>query len=112
MKVRLAFSVMSRLEEPILLVDEILAVGDRAFRRKCYRRIEAMLAEGETLFLVSHSAPNLVRFCSRGIYLEGGRIRADGPIEEVIAAYDADADRDSPDADAYRDLTDDASAGS
>ena len=55
MKVRLAFSVVSQLEEPILLVDEVLAVGDKAFREKCYQRIDELLAEGRTLFFVSHS---------------------------------------------------------
>jgi ABC-2 type transport system ATP-binding protein len=91
MKVRLAFSVISRLDEPILLVDEVLAVGDKAFRRKCFQRIDGLLADGQTLFLVSHSAHNLRRFCQRGIYLEGGEIRADGPIEDVIAQYDHDS---------------------
>jgi ABC-2 type transport system ATP-binding protein len=90
MKVRLAFSVVSRLEEPILLVDEVLAVGDKAFRRKCFQRIDELIATGQTLFLVSHSAGNLRRFCKRGIYLEGGEMRADGPIEDVIHQYDVD----------------------
>lgn len=90
MKVRLAFSVVSRLQEPILLVDEVLAVGDKAFRRKCFQRIDELIATGQTLFLVSHSAGNLRRFCKRGIYLEGGEMRADGPIEDVIHQYDVD----------------------
>ena len=72
MKVRLAFSVVSRLQEPILLVDEVLAVGDKAFRVKCYKRIESLLESGQTLFLVSHSESQLKRFCQRGLYLEGG----------------------------------------
>lgn len=92
MKVRLAFSVVSRLREPIMLVDEVLAVGDKAFRRKCYTRIEWLLDEGQTLFLVSHSAPNLKRFCERGLYLEGGGLRADGPIEDIIKQYEVDTD--------------------
>lgn len=89
-KVRLAFSVVSQLREPILLVDEVLAVGDKAFRNKCYQRIDELLAGGQTLFLVSHSAPSLVRFCQRGIYLEGGQLRADGPIRDVIKHYETD----------------------
>jgi ABC-2 type transport system ATP-binding protein len=92
MKVRLAFSVVSRLREPIMLVDEVLAVGDKAFRKKCYKRIEWLLGEGQTLFLVSHSAPNLRRFCERGLYLEGGALRADGPIDDVIRQYEQDTD--------------------
>jgi ABC-2 type transport system ATP-binding protein len=91
--VRLAFSVVSRLHEPILLIDEVLAVGDKAFRNKCYARIESLLAGGDTtLFLVSHSATHLKRFCKRGIYLLDGEIRADGPIDDVIRQYEIDTD--------------------
>ena len=90
MKVRLAFSVVSRLEEPILLVDEVLAVGDKAFRAKCYRRIEELLAGGRTLFFVSHNERDLRRFCSRGLYLDRGGLLVDGPIDDVLARYAAD----------------------
>ncbi len=90
MKVRVAFSVVSRLDEPILLVDEVLAVGDRAFRRKCYARIEEMLAEGRTLFFVSHSDADLKRFCDRGLYLDAGRLQFDGPIDDAFERYTAD----------------------
>jgi len=90
MKVRLAFAVISRLEEPILLVDEVLAVGDKAFREKCYARIEELLAGGRTLFFVSHNERDLKRFCERGLYLDQGRLVLDGPIREVIARYNAD----------------------
>lgn len=90
MKVRLAFSVVSRLHEPILLVDEVLAVGDAAFRKKCYARIDSLLADGQTLFLVSHSAPQLRRFCQRGIYLSEGKLYSDGPIDDVIKQYEYD----------------------
>lgn len=92
MKVRLAFSVVSRLREPIMLVDEVLAVGDAAFRKKCFKRIEWLLGEGQTLFLVSHSSGNLTRFCERGIYLESGELRADGPIRDVVRQYAEDTD--------------------
>jgi ABC-2 type transport system ATP-binding protein len=90
MKVRLAFSVVSQLEEPILLVDEVLAVGDRAFREKCYRRIDELLAHGRTLFFVSHSDRDLRRFCTRGLYLDKGRLAMDASIGEVLDQYDAD----------------------
>lgn len=90
MKVRVAFSVVSRLDEPILLVDEVLAVGDRGFRRKCYARIEQMLGEGRTLFFVSHSDGDLQRFCSRGLYLDKGSLQFDGPIDEAFARYTSD----------------------
>uniref|UniRef100_A0A942SYI4 ABC transporter ATP-binding protein n=1 Tax=Neobacillus citreus TaxID=2833578 RepID=A0A942SYI4_9BACI len=90
MKVRIAFSVISRLDEPVILVDEVLAVGDKAFREKCYRRIEELLAGGRTLFFVSHSDKDLRRFCDRGLYLDRGRLQFDGPIDEALARYAAD----------------------
>ena len=90
MRVRLAFSVISRLEEPILLVDEVLAVGDKAFREKCYRRIEELLAGGRTLFFVSHNERDLKRFCTRGLYLDGGALVLDAPIGTVLDRYNAD----------------------
>ncbi|MET0724964.1 MAG: ABC transporter ATP-binding protein [Leifsonia sp.] len=90
MKVRIAFSVISRLEEPIILVDEVLAVGDKAFREKCYARIEEMLAGGRTLFFVSHNERDLRRFCTRGLYLDKGELVVDGTIGEVLDRYNAD----------------------
>jgi ABC-2 type transport system ATP-binding protein len=90
MKVRLAFSVVSQLEEPILLVDEVLAVGDRAFREKCYHRIDELLAEGRTLFFVSHNEKDLRRFCTRGLYFDKGRLEMDAPIDQVLDRYNAD----------------------
>jgi ABC-2 type transport system ATP-binding protein len=90
MKVRLAFAVISRLEEPIILVDEVLAVGDAAFRAKCYTRIEELLAGGRTLFFVSHSEKDLLRFCTRGLYLDKGELVLDGPIGDVVKRYNAD----------------------
>ena len=90
MKVRLAFSVVSQLDEPILLVDEVLAVGDKAFREKCYRRIDELLAEGRTLFFVSHNEKDLRRFCTRGLYLDKGALKLDAPIGDVLDASNAD----------------------
>lgn len=90
MKVRLAFAVISRLEEPILLVDEVLAVGDKAFREKCYRRIDELLSGGRTLFFVSHNERDLQRFCTRGLYLDGGRMVLDSSIDTVLEAYNRD----------------------
>lgn len=89
MRVRLAFAVVSQLDEPILLVDEVLAVGDSAFREKCYERITELLAGGRTLFFVSHSAGDLRRFCQRGLLLKGGRLIDDAPIEDILKAYKA-----------------------
>lgn len=90
MKVRLAFSVVSQLDEPILLVDEVLAVGDRSFREKCYRRIDELLADGRTLFFVSHNEKDLRRFCTRGLYLDKGSLQLDAPITEVLDRYNSD----------------------
>jgi ABC-2 type transport system ATP-binding protein len=90
MRVRIAFAVISRLEEPILLVDEVLAVGDRQFKEKCYRRIDELLAGGRTMFFVSHSEADLLRFCKRGIYLDKGKVILDGPIQEVVDRYNSD----------------------
>jgi ABC-2 type transport system ATP-binding protein len=90
MKVRVAFAVVSQLDEPIMLVDEVLAVGDKAFREKCYRRIEELLESGRTLFFVSHNERDLRRFCTRGLYLDKGRLVLDAGIDEVIDRYNAD----------------------
>lgn len=90
MRVRVAFAVISRLEEPILLVDEVLAVGDRQFREKCYRRIDELLSSGRTMFFVSHSEKDLLRFCNRGLYLDKGKLVLDGPIQEVVDRYNSD----------------------
>jgi ABC-2 type transport system ATP-binding protein len=90
MKVRIAFAVISRLEEPIILVDEVLAVGDKRFREKCYRRIEELLAGGRTLFFVSHNEKDLRRFCTRGLYLDKGQLVLDAPIADVLDRYNSD----------------------
>ena len=87
MKVRVAFAVVSQLDEPIILVDEVLAVGDRAFQEKCYLRIDELLAAGRTLFFVSHNEHDLRRFCKRGLYLDSGTLVYDGPIGDVLDRY-------------------------
>ena len=90
MQVRLGFAVISSLDEPIFLVDEVLAVGDKAFREKCYTRMESLLSEGRTLFLVSHSEKDLKRFGTRGLYLKRGELVMDGPMDEVLSRYNDD----------------------
>ncbi|MFJ6171192.1 ABC transporter ATP-binding protein [Curtobacterium sp. NPDC092190] len=90
MKVRIAFAVISRLDEPVILVDEVLAVGDKSFREKCYKRIEELLAGGRTLFFVSHNDKDLRRFCDRGLYLDKGRLQLDDTIEAALTRYAAD----------------------
>jgi ABC-2 type transport system ATP-binding protein len=93
MKVRLGFSLVTQLDEPVVLVDEVLAVGDRSFKEKCYARMEELLAADRTLFLVSHSERDLTRFCRRGLYLRQGRLVLDGPMDKVLAAYHEDGAR-------------------
>jgi ABC-2 type transport system ATP-binding protein len=92
MQVRLGFSVITTLDEPIVLVDEVLAVGDRNFREKCYRRMESLLENGRTLFLVSHSENDLLRFGTRGLYLKSGELVMDAPMQDVMDRYNADVD--------------------
>ncbi len=90
MKVRLGFAVVTTLDEPIVLVDEVLAVGDKAFREKCYRRMEDLLSQGRTLFLVSHNENDLRRFGQRALYLRQGRLVLDGPMDDILAQYNED----------------------
>jgi ABC-2 type transport system ATP-binding protein len=93
MQVRLGFSVVTQLDEPIILVDEVLAVGDKRFREKCYTRMEQIVSDGRTLFLVSHNETDLRRFCRRGLYLRSGELIVDGPVEEAVEAYNVDIGR-------------------
>jgi ABC-2 type transport system ATP-binding protein len=90
MKVRLAFAVVTTLDEPVILVDEVLAVGDKLFRDKCYQRMESLLEDGRTLFLVSHSAEDLRRFSTRGLYLRSGELAMDSSMDDVLKQYDED----------------------
>ncbi|GAB3208865.1 ABC transporter ATP-binding protein [Marinactinospora thermotolerans] len=90
MKVRLGFALISQLQHPIMLVDEVLAVGDKAFRRKCYDTIEKMLENDRTMVLVSHNEGDLKRFCNRGLYIKDGSLVADTDITSALAAYNAD----------------------
>lgn len=87
MRMRLAFSVAAHLEPDILLMDEVLAVGDMSFQRKCLERVSDLASGGRTLFFVSHSMDAVVRYCDRCLWVDQGQIRMDGPVEEVSAAY-------------------------
>ncbi|NNM44579.1 ABC transporter ATP-binding protein [Knoellia koreensis] len=84
MFLRLAFAVAVHTEPDVFLVDEILAVGDEAFRAKCLERIELLAAQGRTLVVVSHDLPLVERLCSRGIVLEHGHAVADGPVSTAV----------------------------
>lgn len=87
MYVRLAFAVAAHLEPEILLVDEVLAVGDARFQRKCLGKMEAVSREGRTILFVSHSMPTIASLCSRCILLDAGRIALMGPTADVVMAY-------------------------
>jgi ABC-type polysaccharide/polyol phosphate transport system ATPase subunit len=87
MSMRLAFAIAAHVEPDVLLLDEVLAVGDEAFQRKCFGRIAEFRRVGGTLVLVSHDAAAVERVCDRAILLDAGRVTADGPAPTVLAAY-------------------------
>ena len=89
MKMRLAFSVAIHVDPDILLVDEVLAVGDAAFQRKCLTRIEEIKRSGCTIFFVSHDAAMVRALCDDALYLRAGEVVAFGPAHEVMAMYEA-----------------------
>jgi lipopolysaccharide transport system ATP-binding protein len=87
MKVRLAFSVAAHLEPEILIIDEVLAVGDADFQKKCLNKMENIGQEGRTVIFVSHNMPAIARLCERVIVIEEGRLIEDGPSHKVISTY-------------------------
>jgi lipopolysaccharide transport system ATP-binding protein len=87
MYVRLAFAVAAHLEPEILLVDEVLAVGDVRFQRKCVEKIGDVARLGRTILFVSHNLVAIQQVCQRGLLLDAGRISVDGPINQVIERY-------------------------
>ncbi len=87
MFVRLGFAIAAHLRADTLLIDEVLAVGDEAFQRKCEQRIADAVAGGATLVLVSHDAALVERTCERVVVLDGGRVQFDGPAAEGMAFY-------------------------
>jgi lipopolysaccharide transport system ATP-binding protein len=90
MYVRLAFSVAAHLEPEILLLDEVLAVGDLPFQRKCMELAKSLQRSNATILFVSHNMFSIKTMCSRVIYLKKGHIQYDGPTDEGIAQYEAD----------------------
>jgi len=87
MFVRLAFAVAAHLDPEILLVDEVLAVGDLNFQRKCLGQMERIAGTGRTVFFVSHNMNAVRGLCTRAVQIEGGRLVADGPADEVVRDY-------------------------
>ena len=89
MYVRLAFAVAAHLEPEILLVDEVLAVGDINFQKKCLGKMGDVARAGRTVVLVSHQLNQIRRLCHRAVWVDDGQIRQDGPTHEVTAAYES-----------------------
>jgi len=89
MRARLHFAIATALAPEILLVDEALAVGDRAFRERSARRLDEHRAAAGTVLLVSHNLAEVRRSCERTVWLQDGRIVADGPTDEVLREYEA-----------------------
>lgn len=87
MYVRLAFAVAAHLEPEILLVDEVLAVGDIAFQRKCLGKMDEVAKQGRTVLFVSHNMGVIQALCQRGIFLNHGKVSSDGPIAETVDVY-------------------------
>jgi lipopolysaccharide transport system ATP-binding protein len=87
MKVRLAFAVAAHLEPEILIVDEVLAVGDVAFQKKCLGKMSEVTGEGRTVVFVSHNMAVVQSLCRRGIFLEHGSVVMDGPVDDAVRTY-------------------------
>lgn len=91
MGMRLAFAVAAHLDFDILLVDEVLAVGDLAFRKKSLGKMHEVSRDGRTVVFVSHDMNAIRRLCQRAVWLDGGRVRAIGPVQDVVREYEAAA---------------------
>lgn len=87
MLARLGFSIITQLQPKLLLIDEVLAVGDTRFREKCYAVIEGFQKEAITILLVSHNAYEVKRLCQRVIWIDDHKIKDDGPVERVLERY-------------------------
>jgi ABC-2 type transport system ATP-binding protein len=97
MFMRLAFAVAVHTECDIFLIDEVLAVGDQPFRKKCMRRIRELKSEGRTMVYVSHSPAQVLSLCQRGLVLEAGKMVFEGSAEDAVAAVGYTLDTDSED---------------
>ena len=87
MYVRLAFAVAAHLQPEVLVVDEVLAVGDSAFQKKCLGKMQDVASGGRTVLFVSHNMAAITRLCSRAILLQQGGVVADGPVQKVVSTY-------------------------
>jgi ABC-type polysaccharide/polyol phosphate transport system ATPase subunit len=89
MRIRLAFAIATAIEPEILLVDEVLSVGDLAFQHKARQRMREMMAKARLIVVVSHDLESLANLCDRCIWMDHGRIHREGPVQEMIATYSA-----------------------
>ncbi len=87
MYMRLAFSVAINVQAEILLIDEILAVGDQHFQDKCFKKLIDLKESGKTIVIVTHNMQQVKKFCNRAIWLYKGEVRKDGPVDEVLEEY-------------------------
>jgi ABC-type polysaccharide/polyol phosphate transport system ATPase subunit len=87
MMIRLAFSIATAIEPQILLIDEVLSVGDLSFQNKARQRMKDMMAKAQLIVMVSHDLASLINMCDRAVWLDHGRIRQQGPTPEIVAAY-------------------------
>ena len=87
MYMRLAFSVAINVDAEILLIDEILSVGDEHFQEKCFKKLEELKEQGKTIVFVTHGMGSVKRFCTRVVWLHQGKIKMDGDVNEVTDAY-------------------------
>ncbi len=88
MYMRLAFSIAINVDADILLIDEILAVGDAHFQEKCFNKLKELKKEGKTIVIVSHSTGQIKEFCDRAVWLYQGKVRMDGKVDEVLKEYE------------------------
>ena len=87
MYMRLAFSVAINVDAEILLIDEILAVGDQRFQEKCFTKLEELAKSNMTIVIVSHSLDSISKLCNRAIWINNGEVAMDGKCEDVIEEY-------------------------
>ena len=97
MYVRLAFSVAAFLEPEILIIDEVLSVGDQQFQNQCMQRMEEIIKDGRTLIFVSHGAGLVQQVCRRAVLLQRGRIIFDGYVDDALAAYEESVTKETKD---------------
>ena len=87
MYMRLAFSVAINVQADILLIDEILAVGDQHFQEKCFNKLKELKKEGKTIVIVTHSMSQVKQFCDRAVWLYKGEVKMDGKVDDVLEEY-------------------------